>query len=155
MKILVEKEFTYGGETYEKGEEADLPKRAGERVVEKGLGRKVEEEEIKPAEKPPEIGSTPTPTDEKIESARREPLTIPVKTGGKTWIDATLFFGDPRADEGWKKRSQIRLQKKSMSDGDIENEGEPLYLTPTRAINLSPVLQELGMRGKLHDRNSG
>lgn len=75
-----------------------------------------------------------------------------MKTGGTSWTDATLFFGDPDADENWKKRSQIKLQRKSMNNGEIEEDGEPFYLPPTRAINLSPVLQELGMKGKLHDR---
>lgn len=155
MKILVEKEFRYGGETYGEGEEIDLPERVGEKVIEKGYGRKIREEGMEPAEKPPKIENTPGPTEKKTESSGKEPLTIPVKTGGKTWIDATLFFGNPRASENWKKRSQIRLQKKSMNDdGEIENEGEPFYLTPTRAINISPILQELGMKGKLHDKGN-
>ena len=83
MKILVEKEFRYGGETYGEGEEIDLPERVGEKVIEKGYGRKIREEGMEPAEKPPKIENTPGPTEKKTESSGKEPLTIPVKTGGK------------------------------------------------------------------------
>lgn len=143
MKVKVVESFRYEGQEYTPGSVVDLPENTARSVIDKGYGKKLEDEI-------PDTGQENA--NEKDDDG--EVLTVPVKSTGKSWISTTLFYGDPEAGEDFKKSSRVKLQKKTMKNGEVEDEDEPFYLTPTRAINLAPVLQELGMRGKLHDRKN-
>lgn len=89
------------------------------------------------------------PTDDK----RHPEISVPVKTGGRGWIDLTLWLGDLSAPQDFQKRSSVVMQKKQQNPDTrkVENVGEAYYLTPSQAIGLVGYLGELGLTGKLHD----
>lgn len=146
MKVKVTESFRYEGEEYDEGDTAVLPDLVARSVVEKGYGEQLQQApEVENIQgKPPENVSQ--------KSDGKKPLTIPVKSGGRSWYDVTLFYPDPEAEEDWKKNAQLKIQKKKMEDGGVEEVDEPFYLSPSIAINISPVLEHLGIQGKIEDR---
>lgn len=150
MRVKVTESFKYEGEEYEKGETPDLPESVAKSVINKEYAEKLIKDEEKLGE-PPEI-SIPEQNNQNNASGNGRIEKIPVKTGGKSWIDVTLFKGNPEAEEDWKKKSGIKIQKKTIEDNEVKELDDGYNLSPSRAIAIAPILQHFGIMGKTHDR---
>ena len=103
-----------------------------------------------------EVGKNGEKNGEKAEGEKsvRHPLvSLPVKTGGKGWIDVSLWEPDVDAEEEWKRRARISVRRLVKTDGGVEVK-ETLHLSPSEAVLLGGVLQVMGVRGKEMEKDS-
>jgi hypothetical protein len=152
-KIKVTKPFKYGGQEFAVGDTPEVADVVADALIKKGHAEEISEETGKPSsEGVPDFSNVGEAERPEKSGAKRTPeVTVPVKTGGRGWIDITLWLGDPNAAEDYQKRSSVVLQKKRRGDKGVEDVGNPTYLSPSQAIALVGYLSELGLRGKLHD----
>ncbi|KXB06621.1 hypothetical protein AKJ52_01910 [candidate division MSBL1 archaeon SCGC-AAA382C18] len=126
MKIRVTKTFQYEGKEYEEGQKVDLPDSVGRSVLEKGFGKKIEEE---------------TPTIESIEEPEEE-RKKPPEWKRKIWISEDRNLSVSIWPPGGKFNSPSVTLEENRRDDSGNWESDRIYLpTGSALLALSAHLQ--------------
>jgi len=139
VKVLQELRRWKSYGPWKAGQLVELPDEDAEQAVRLGLAAEIEEEKKEKEEEKPE-GRPPL-------------LSLPVKTGGRSWLEVSLWPPDPEAEEKWRRRARISVRRRVMEKEKIEDR-EVLHLSPSEAVLLGGVLTHVGVRGKELDREA-
>ncbi len=106
MKIKVTETFQYEGQEYEKGNKVDLPETVAQRIIQKGYGEKIEEEnKIPEIEKVEETPSKSTPNNKgpkwkrKIWISEDRNLTVSIWPESERFDSPSVTLEESRRDD--------------------------------------------------------